>query len=732
VVSVLEQYQQSSRRRYQRAAQAQRRLDIQGLRMVSVLAVFACHLWGWPRGGFVGVDVFFVISGFLITGNLLRMAETTGTVSFATFYWNRIRRIVPAATVVLILIYAASTLVFLPFRLHQVGVDALFAFGFASNWWFAYQNTDYFRASDDTVSPVQHYWSLSIEEQFYFVWPALIFVIGVLIVRKRWPHARRMAIAGALMSVISAASLWYAVRETGIDRAWAYFDTFARVWELGVGAVLATAIGAIARIPQSLRPLMSWGGIVLIVAALSLIGEGSAWFPAPWALLPVAGAALVIAAGVGGEPRYQNFLRNPVSTYVGDISYSLYLVHWPVIIIVGALMDAGVYFSITVLGLTFGLAVLSYHFVENPFRKASWTTLREQVSHIRHRRPDRLGSSSHAAAAVAAALLVVAGIAFTIRPVTSEETAPPSPDLAYASDAGTPDVKFGPLGTALRAEITTALSATEWPPLDPSWESLFANGLTADKFLSPEIAKCPWVAVAPPECTYGSSSAPTKVVIVGDSVGSQYAEILRQLAVNSNGRLQTINETMASCVFTQDLIYREGASPECEGRKNSAVDLINTIKPDAVIISNAYADERVQGSSRDMTMAEWSDSLQRMMDRFRGSTKKVVLLSSPPSNAPIRDCTSKRNSKPADCVGTIPDPWKMKAETERRLAASTGAVWIDSRPWFCNSKGRCPSFVGTTPARFDRAHMATPYASKVLPIVAETLRGAGVPIPSSG
>lgn len=293
-------------------------------------------------------------------------------------------------------------------------------------------------------------------------------------------------------------------------------------------------------------------------------------------------------------------------------------------------------------------------------------------------------------------------------------------------------MKFGPLGTALRAEITTALSATEWPPLDPSWESLFANGLTVDKFLSPEIAKCPWVAVAPPECTYGSSSAPTKVVIVGDSVGSQYAEILRQLAVNSNGKLQTINETMASCVFTQDLIYREGASPACEGRKNSAVDLINTIKPDAVIISNAYADERVQGSSRDMTMAEWSDSLQRMMDRFRGSTKKVVLLSPPPSNAPIRDCTSKRNSKPADCVGSIPDPWKMKAETERRLAASTGAVWIDSRPWFCNSKGRCPSFVGTTPARFDRAHMATPYASKVLPIVAETLRGAGVPIPSSG
>lgn len=697
--------------------------------MVAVLAVFACHLWGWPRGGFVGVDVFFVVSGFLITGNLLRMAETTGTVSFATFYWNRIRRIVPAATVVLLLTYAVSMLLFLPFRSHQVGIDALLAFLFASNWWFAHQETDYFAAADDTVSPVQHYWSLSIEEQFYFVWPALVFVIGLLIVARRWPHARRMAVTGAVMSAIVAASLWYAVRETNTDPARAYFDTFARIWELGVGALLATAVGAIARIPRSVRPFVSWGGLGLIAIALLSIGEDSARFPAPWALLPVAGAALVIMGGVGGEPRYQSFLRNPVSTYVGDISYSLYLVHWPVIVYVGALMDPGPYFALTVLSLAFALAVLSYHFVENPLRRASWTTMRGRLAQIRDGRRDRRGSSNHVAVASAAALLVVAGVAFTMRPLTIQEAAPPSLASADANDAGPAGLKVGPLGTALRGEIATALSAAVWPPLDPSWESLFAQGVTVDEFLSPEVAKCPWVEIAPPECTYGSSSAPTKIVIVGDSVGSGYADVLRQLAANSNGKLQTINETMPSCVFTQELVYREGASPACEGRKNSAVDLIDTIRPDAVIVSNAYTDERVQGASRDMTMAEWADSLRRIVERFRGSTKSVVLLSPPPSDAPIRDCTSKRKSKPADCIGTIPDLWKSKADTERRLARGIGAVWIDSRPWFCRSKGQCPSFVGTTPARFDRVHMAVPYASKVAPVFAETLRAAGVSIP---
>jgi peptidoglycan/LPS O-acetylase OafA/YrhL len=142
----VERYGKFSRRRRRRAAREGQRLDIQGLRMVAILAVFANHLWGWPHGGFVGVDVFFVISGFLITGNLMRDAEKRGTVSFRHFYWNRVRRIVPAATVVLLFTYVASVLVFLPFRSNQIGLDALFALLFAANWRFAIQGTDYFQA----------------------------------------------------------------------------------------------------------------------------------------------------------------------------------------------------------------------------------------------------------------------------------------------------------------------------------------------------------------------------------------------------------------------------------------------------------------------------------------------------------------------------------------------------------------------------------------------------------
>lgn len=333
----------SGRRRRHRAERAHQRLDIQGLRMVAVLTVFVFHLFGWPEGGFVGVDVFFVISGFLITGNLLRMAERRGNIQFTQFYWNRVRRIVPAATVVLALTYLASTLVFIPYRAHQVGIDALFAFIFMSNWWFAAQETDYF-AIGSAVSPIQHYWSLSIEEQFYFVWPALVFVIGMFVARKRWTHGHRMRLAAAVMSFFIAVSLGWALYETATSPTWAYFNTLARMWELGVGALLATSVGTLARIPSKAKPWLSWSGLALIAISVLILRENSAGFPAPWALLPVAGATLVIAAGVGGEPAGQLFLRNPASVYIGNISYSLYLVHWPVIVIVGAMMPRSGYY----------------------------------------------------------------------------------------------------------------------------------------------------------------------------------------------------------------------------------------------------------------------------------------------------------------------------------------------------------------------------------------------------
>ncbi len=692
--------------------------------MVAVLTVFANHLWDWPRGGFVGVDVFFVISGFLITGNLLRAAETKGNVSFRYFYKKRALRIIPAATVVLVLTYVASMLVFLPFRSQQVGLDAVTAFFFFSNWRFAIEGTDYFAVAANTVSPLQHYWSLSIEEQFYFVWPALIFVIGLVVARRAWDHRHRMQLAGAVMATIIAASLGWALYETAISPTWAYFNTFSRVWELGVGALLATAVGVLARIPEVVKPLLSWAGLALIAASLILIADDSSGFPAPWALLPVSGAALVIAAGVGGEPNYQAFLRNPVSCYIGDISYSLYLVHWPIIIFAAELMDGGAFFNLVVITSAFGLAILSYHFIETPLRSASYGSFHEALRGMRRRQFDPSPSNRYAAIG-ALGLVLVALVAYSTRPdAYKQPTAPPVIDASEVDPSG-PQLQVGPLGTALQEEIVTALQATGWPKLDPSIETVVQEGLVDTPILPCDKGS---VTIDLNTCTFGSSSAPRKILLAGDSVAIGYAGPLREIVMNSGGQVQLIVLPMASCEFTTELIESATLAANCSGRKQFVVDTINAVKPEAVIIANLDWLRKVVGAQRPMTPGDWSESLEKLIEQFRPSTKHVVLMSSPPGEVDIKECFGKRSHGPADCVGKVTKQWNDIATVERALAEKIGGAWIDSRTWFCSTGRLCPAFAGVTPTKYDEAHLAPAYGRKIYPVIAESFQAAGVPL----
>lgn len=723
VATVLERYSKYSQRRRRHAARAGQRLDIQGLRMVAVLTVLANHLWGWPEGGFVGVDVFFVISGFLITGNLLRHAEKRGNVSFRAFYLNRIRRIVPAATVVLLLTYLAAVALFLPFRSQQVGVDGLFAFLFLSNWWFGHKGTDYFAAAASMESPLLHFWSLSIEEQFYFVWPALIFAVSAVVLRRAWSHQRRMQLAGAVMAAVVATSLTFSIWQTANSPVAAYFNTFARVWELGVGALLACAVGALAVIPRSVRPTLSWAGLALIAASLVLIGDSNHGFPAPWALLPVTGAALVIVAGVGEEPSRQAFLRNPVSGYIGDISYSLYLVHWPVIVFLGSLMKPGLYFSLVALALSFGLAIASYHFLENPLRRSTWPKLQSALHEIRKRRWRPQPNIKYAA--LGSSALIVAALTFAVvQPVEKNTVFAPEltatgPLPATAGAAYT----AGPLTIALQNEITAALKAREWPALQPSLESIAGGDQSATE---PGIPGCGGT-VHQRECTWGSPSAPTKIVIVGNSVAIYYVQPLREIALNSNGQIQIHTLAMPGChfvdepIFNADDMYLEA----CPNRKQQLIDYINTARPTVVVMSHNYATKQVVGTDHFLSAAEWTQTMRAYVDKFPGGTK-LVLLAPPPGGLPISDCFSRRGSAPEDCVGAVSNDWLAMAESERAFAKSIGGQWIDSRPWFCSPYGNCPSFVGSTPTRLDLAHLVPAYGLKIFPVMSEAMRAEGV------
>lgn len=366
------------------------RPDIQGLRALAVVAVILDHAIGWPLGGFVGVDVFFVISGFLITGLLLRDVERTGRVSFRDFYTKRMRRILPAALVVLAISAAAGFVVFNVTRAWQTVWDAVYSLVFVANWHFAEQGTDYFHASD-AVSPLQHFWSLSVEEQFYLVWPGLVMLLLLLLpgalrrggaasgssasVSASTSASRMRAVrivVGVAAAIVVAASFGWAVLQTGTDPTVAYFSTLTRAWELALGAVLAAAVPVLLRLPSAVRAVLGWLGLAGIVASFFVIDGGSTPFPGPWAALPVAATAVLIAGGVGGGAQRHLFpLTNPVSVFLGDMSYSLYLWHFPVIVFFAVLLPTpGPTTTGIVLATIGAFSLVSYFLIEQPFHRS--------------------------------------------------------------------------------------------------------------------------------------------------------------------------------------------------------------------------------------------------------------------------------------------------------------------------------------------------------------------------
>jgi peptidoglycan/LPS O-acetylase OafA/YrhL len=378
-------------------ARADRRFrpDVEGLRAVAIVAVVLCHAGlSSFAGGYVGVDVFFVISGFLITRLLLGELERYGTVSLAGFYARRARRILPLVALVLVAVSVLSAVVFSPVRSFDVSRDVISSSLFVVNWHFAAQSVDYFSQGLEP-SPVQHLWSLAIEEQFYLLWPALM--LGATWLWRRRGSRVRPAL-WVTLALTGAASFAYGIHLTQASPSIAYFSTLGRGWELGLGAALAL-IGAV-RMPAKLAAAVGWAGLGAIAYAV-LRFDAATPFPGAAALVPTLGTAALILAGAS-LTRFgpERLLGAAPVRYVGRISYSWYLWHWPALIFAVAIWGAlSAPAGLAVMAASLLPTVLSHHLFEERFRRA-------RVFVLFPRRALALGLGCTALAAGAGLLLV--------------------------------------------------------------------------------------------------------------------------------------------------------------------------------------------------------------------------------------------------------------------------------------------------------------------------------------
>lgn len=670
--------------------------DIQGLRMVAVLAVIANHLLGWPSGGFVGVDVFFVISGFLITSLLIREHEMTGRISFVGFYRRRVKRILPAALLVIVVTLAAAYFLFNKVRFGETVWHAVWATFFGANWDNAIQGTDYFSASE-AVSPLQHYWSLAVEEQFYFVWPWLMVLVYAIVAATKGTarHARGVILVSIL--TITLASFAWAMWETSSNPTWAYFSTFSRAWELGIGAVVAVTSPMFARLPSAARTAMSWVGLTGIIVSLFVVDEGSG-FPAPIAALPVLATALTIAAGIGATPSRIWVLDNRVAQFLGNISYSLYLWHWPVIIFTSVLLPtAGPAYLLAVVVFTVTLSIASYYLVEDPARKSDWLEPRA----LRSRGRDAPLYTRVQGGVALGLVIVVAGAVGVgawgsqLRSTTEGGAIPLATTGEAATIDATPAAFATPELAALQASIAEALQATEWPELDPTMDAAIA-GRSAPS----DVSWCGQNPVDEERCSFGDRDSPQVAVMIGSSLSMAYVATLREALPE----WRVISLGMFGCPIMDSEKPPPGEDAKCIERSRIAVDAINRLDPDLVFVSGMLT----PGHGRSQLGKITTDS-------------RLVFLPGPPGEINIGACYGPTTS-PADCVSHMDEDWGAGT---RDIAEDLGGEFVDASVWFCHA-GACPSFVGSTPMKRDAAHMTPAYAVLIAPAVRETLESMGL------
>ena len=685
------------------------RTDLQGLRAIAVVLIVLYHAGvTWLPGGYIGVDVFFVLSGYLITGLLVRELGSSGRVSVSSFYARRARRILPASFLVLVVTLVASAFILSPVEFAPTTRDIAAAAVYVPNIRFALEQTDYWHPS--AVSPVLHFWSLGVEEQFYLVWPTFLLIAWRL-------SARSVRGLGFWVCAATVVSLILGILLTPRTPTAAFYLLPTRAWELGLGAMLVFADGRLRTMPASLSAMAGCAGL-LMIGATAVLFDSTTPFPGVAALVPVVGTALVVAAGSSVHRSWpQPLLAVGPMQYFGRISYSLYLWHWPLIVL-GAVFAAAVTPAIRVpieVGLAVVLAALTYRFVEDPLRTGRF------IGVVPRRNLSIAVVGSLCLVVVSVATGVAAVQRFRPEPVAvAAPGADPLAGLVPLASIGTdgvlptPDRPLptpdGPLPSASPSLAPPrVLPATADEPLPgdliPSLLKPFSGGPA--KPPDPDCGLSDPDTVSPP-CVSGDASSATTVVLFGDSHAHQWYPALYRIAVQRSWRLVTL--VKASCGYADAPLT--AVTRNCEPWRASSFARIAAERPALVILAGNHLLEPAgadgdPAKAQDLTL----DGVSRTVDRLRSTGARVAILGDTPHLAfePV-DCLSRHPEHTIKCAVDrsllFDEPWLAGEEAR---AVASGATFVDTASWLCPSEP-CPLVIGRYLVYRDTNHIALPLA----------------------
>ncbi|MCR8669841.1 acyltransferase family protein [Agrococcus sp. HG114] len=658
------------------------RADIQALRAVAVAAVVVWHLDAeWLPSGFAGVDVFFVISGYLMTRSLLRSDLRSS--DLLDFWARRCRRILPAATVVILATVALGWFLLPASGRVALSTHALWSSVYLENWRLAHDATDYL-ASLEPPSPFQHFWSLAVEEQFYLLWPVLLMAAAALAARLAQPRVLVAAIA--ITSVVASSALW-SVLLGSHDPAGSYFVTTTRLWQLALGGLVAVLPAL--RSAHAARAVSAAGAVALAAGLVMLPSDLP--YPGWIAWWPTLATALVVWAASAGElPGVGAIIRSPLVQRLGDISYSLYLWHWPVAVLLNPYhrpIELPSVHSLVVLGISLALAALTWRFVEQPFRQTT---------------PDRPWSSMRGGLVLACCCLflavAVSGAGRLVAPYA----------LQPQGYEGPPDQLLG--ATAIPAGATAADMPLDVParflpaPADiaAALPESYGEGCHADV-----------ATVVPRACDWGRGDR--VIAVVGDSHAAQWLPAVQQIG-ESRG-LRVVSLTKSNCPLTDStpaLASGGGAYHQCSAWNRAVMDRLLEDPPSLVLTSNADFDLWIDGSAVDGAADETAVAAG-MASAWReledAGVDVVVVRDTPAPSFAIGACVANEATRLERCA--IDRALALSGAgrgQQLALQREPRATAIDLNEHICDAD-RCPAVIGGAVVYRDRGHLTSTYVS---------------------